>query len=246
MKSVFSLLFIFGSLTTWGNYPLINYWNLKGNPVFGIGEKSQIFTSYSNKYFLKEWNNKLVGGCWNKNGNSIQGVFLQKGNSKFSNNNTSLAYVKTLSPNFKLGIGVDVFFIQQMEFKSTPPIIKPYAGLSFQLDLKNEIFCSLSNPDLTPTKNEIPDQLNISWLHKREQLNFLFSGLGNQNGDLNFKVAGIYNLHKKVNFSLEINSTDEPIFTSTQINLSNFAILIQYSYHQKLGLSNQIGLSYKW
>ncbi len=241
-----SLIILLKSFDLKSQNQYTSHWNTN-NPSVVLNDKNTFILKYENQFFIKEWNNKLLSATINNKNNYFIFNISQKGNANFSENKFTFAYTKNLTPKLYIGLGAELFFIQQIEVSSTPSFIKPYGGLLYNLNNKNRIFCSFNTQNLTPIPKAIPENINTQWEYKfNEIITGLFGFSESFENKHSFEGLIDIKLNDRINSSLAISSSENPIQLFSYIKMNNWHIMILNGYHQKLGSSNSIGLSFSW
>lgn len=247
MKKIIILFLLLKSLYIHSKDSQISFWNFTYNPVYGIDTESLAYCSFENKYWINEWNNKTAGVLVKAEENTMQFQFEQRGNLKFSQNQIIGSYSKILSPKLKMGMGLQFFFIQQAEIRQINGLLKPFFGFSHKFNNQNTFFCSISNYKFNPNRSEVPDQINGQWLHHFSKK--LKGAITIETGIYNSfitRISSTFDPYHELSFFLEVNSTESPIQFTSNWMCKNWKIRLFSGFHQKLGLSNQLGLAYSW
>lgn len=241
-----SLIILLKSFDLKSQNQYTSHWNTN-NPSVVLNDRNTFILKYENQFFIKEWNNKLLGATINNKNNYFIFNISQKGNANFSENKFAFAYTKNLTPKLYIGLGAELFFIQQIEVSSIPSFIKPYGGLTYNLNDNNRILCSFNTQNLAPTPKGIPENINIQWEYKfNEIITGLFGFSESFENKHSFEGLIDIKLNDRINSSLAISSSENPIQLFSYIKMNNWHIMILNGYHQKLGSSNSIGLSFSW
>lgn len=247
MKKYLFFFMVLLNHKSWANLAINSFWNATYNPVFSIQDAKAAFCALENKYWITEWNNKAVGINFQKKEKYLLFQFEQKGNSKFAQNRISCAFSKVLSPKLAMGLGGQIVYFHQAEFPTFNAHFKPFWGLSFTLNEDHIFYCSLSNQDFSSNRSEIPDQLNTQW---RYSIIEVFSSvISIETGfyrPFTFRVFGILQPLPSLNLCLEINSSESPIQFITNWKTKHLEYQLLNGYHQKMGVSNQLGIAYLW
>ncbi len=224
----------------------LSFWNKTVNPTFSINEKSLAYLTYENKFYLKQWNNKIVGAEVKTEKGRFNWFYSQRGNTNFSSNKTSLGYTQKMSPKLNLGVCFELTFFTQAEVNNNPKLITPTFGLNYKQSNNNSFYSSLYNSGIIFHNNGLPNCLLLFWNHIiNPESSFSLGYIQDQKEPI---AVFIYNYfyNKDFKFSLGVNSSEIPIVFSLVYSLKSLEFLIQNTYHQKLGISTQIGLAYKW
>lgn len=245
MKLILYLLIFLTPVRILSKNPNLTFWN-SNNPTLSLGQKSRAYCSYYNLFFLKEMNLKAIGIIINKNTSGFNLEFKRFGNTHYNQTISSLAYSKSLNPDIKIGIGIKTYTINQLEFNPTSFIIKPQFGLSYKLNEQNSIYTSIYTQDFHPQANFYPEMFAVNWEH---EISSLASALISFNQSLENRIISIgINLspNPKMDTFLQISKSEIPIRLKTMFKTGKLSFLCTNEFHQKLGLSNLIGISFSW
>tara|TARA_Y100001933_G_C18971071_1_gene552571 strand:+ start:801 stop:1508 length:708 start_codon:yes stop_codon:yes gene_type:complete len=223
-----------------------SFWNKEINPAFSINETNLAYVLYENKFLLKEWNNKLIGLDIKTKDGRINMHFGQKGNINFSSNKTSVGYAQKMSPKLNLGLSVEYTFFHQREIKKNPALLTPTFGINFKQSELNSFYFSIYNSGIIFHNNGLPNSLIIFWNHQVNDNSSFSLGSITENQMIYASFAFHYFYMDSVKLTFEINSSEIPVNFAITCSLKSFEFLLENNYHQKLGISNQIGLAYKW
>lgn len=247
MKGLFFLVGLIYMNITLSQKPIhFSFWNTRHNPTFSINEPNFTYILYENKFFLKEWNNKLVGTDIKTKKGRISMHFAQRGNYNFSSNKTSIGYVQKMSPKLNLGLSVEYTFFHQAEIKNNPALLTPTFGITYKHSELNTFYSSLYHSGIIFHNNGLPNCLLVFWNHKINESSSFSTGCITENEMVIGSFGFNYFYSDCIKFTIGINSSEIPIEFAFTCSLKSFEFLLQNNYHQKLGTSNQIGLAYKW
>lgn len=189
---------------------------------------------YQNKYFIKEWNNKGTAITYQNNKSVLHLQFYRKGNNKFSDNIFKFIYHYNLSPKFKLSIGSKTQTIQQQEYKTVINPILPFLNLSVIPNKNYEINIS----GQTSVNSRIPDEVHTLLRRKlNNKLKLLIGFEFSTKQQLNFESGIVYQIKKKLDVELNINTSNTPILFAVRYKLKHQSIIISSEFHEKIGQS---------
>ena len=247
MKGLFFLLGLIYVKITFSEEPIyFSFWNTQLNPTLSINEPNFTYIRYENKFFLKEWNNKLVGtDCKVKKGR-INIHLAQRGNYNFSSNKTSIGYAQKMSPKLSMGLSLEYTFFHQAEIKNNPSLLTPTFGITYKYSELNSFYSSLHHSGIIFHNNGLPNSLLVFWNHQINEYSSFSTGCITENKMVIGAFAFNYFYLDNMKFTMGINSSEIPIEFAFSFSLESFEFLLQNNYHQKLGISNQIGIAYKW
>ena len=247
MKGLLFLVVMLYVKMTFSHEPIhFSFWNKHSNPTFSINEKNFGYVLYENKFLLKEWNNTLVGGGFKIKKGRITTHFAQKGNTNFSCNRASVGYAQKMSPKLNLGLSFEYTFFQQAEIKDNPILLTPTFGITYKHSELNSFYSSLYHSGIIFHNNGLPNGLLVFWNHQINEYSSFSTGCITENGMVIGSFTFNYFYLDNMKFTMGINSSEIPIEFAFTCSLKSFEFLLQNNYHQKLGISNQIGLAYKW
>lgn len=223
-----------------------SFWNKQFNSTFSIDEKDFGYISFENKFFLKEWNNKLFVIDKKIKKGRLSYLFSQRGNSNFSSNKTSISYAQKMSPKLDMGLCLEYTFFQQSQVKKNPKLLSPNFGVSYKHSKLNNFYFSIYNLGVNYDNNGIPNSLLIFWNHYLNN-NYSFSTGFNTEKESLYVNFGFHYFHSdRFKFTIGVNSSETPIEFAFSFSYKAIEFLIQNNYHQILGISNQLGIAYKW
>lgn len=245
MNYFLALLIFLTTIKSIGINPTLSYW-FSTNPTFSSTKENIAFTSYSNSFFLKEMNQKSIGLGLKLKPFNFWFRFSRFGTKNYNQNKTTISAVKSINPQLKLGIGLQSFFINQLEFNQSPMVLKPQLGLTYQFDDKNTIYSAIHSAKYLELNSYYPEVLSFQWEYK---LNDLVSSLISVDQMIDQRVYFIglnISPNKAIDLFIQTSNSETPISLTTQINKGDLMILLTNTFHQKLGLSNRIGIALKW
>ena len=197
---------------------------------------------YQNKYFIKEWNNKGASVTYKQTKSVFHFQFLRKGNRNFSNNAFKFLYYYKLSPKFSISIGNKTQTIQQIEYKTAIVPILPFLNLS--VVPLNDYELNISTQ--TSVNSRIPDEFHLLLKRKlNNKLKLLIGSNLSVLNKLNIESGLVYQIKKKLDFELNINTSSSPISFAFRYKLNHQSLIISSVFHENIGPSLGVQLQFK-
>lgn len=225
--------------------PSLQIWNNTGS-LFHHPNENTTYLIYENLFFLKEMNQKSAGMFFNMNKAGINCRFSKWGNMNYNQNLISTSYIKGISPQLKISIGLQAFQINQLEVSSSPLVLKPNLGLSYKIDESSNVFIAINNQDFLFSKDYYPDLISILWEYKISEI---ISSLTGFNQTLNQRIWSVginFTVKSDFDFFFQVENSESPVSCISQFTLKKIDLMISNKFHQKLGISNQLGFAIRW
>lgn len=180
-------------------------------------------TYFQNQFFLKAWNNKGIR-ISKKN---VVAQFLQRGNSKFSNNHLQFSYSKNLNKKTRFLIGAQLTFQQQQAYGISFAPISPCLGINYTTTHGYEWSFFTNQTTLNPI-NYYPDAAHLALYKKITKQLFIQSTISLSTiNPIDFQLTFQLIPHDKFEIELSLRN-----------RLSPFA----FSFNLKLGKQIQLGI----
>lgn len=204
--------------------------------------------TYQDIYFIKQLNVKSAAVHFKLDSNSILLHYQQQGTAEFGKNVLRAFYTKLLSPNVKLGIGGTIRFWNQREYQLKQQI-SPTVGLFYNLNSYNNLVISISNEQALHYNENgyLPNTFFCDW--QRKVNSKLYLGIGLQQ---NISKPSMLSLNANwfivdaLGLNLALTNHEKPLAFGFIYTNKNIMLNIQTHFHEVLGLTNNVGILYKW
>lgn len=227
------------------NNPYLQIWNTNTS-LFHHSHENKSYITYENLFFLKEMNQKTVGTFFSKNKSGINCRYSKWGNINYNQNLISTSYIKSINPQLKISVGCQAFQINQLETSPSPLVLKPNFGLRYEIDESSNLFLAVHNQAFLYSKYNYPDLISIFWEYKISEI---ISSLTSFNQTLNQRIWSVglnFTVKNDFDFFFQVENSESPVSCISQFRLKKIDLMIGNKFHQKLGISNQLGIAFRW
>ena len=221
------------------------------NNQAGLGflKNASVGAYYENRFLLKQLSySSFVGALPIKKG-AFGLTYTGFGYSAFKQSKLGLGYGMKLSENFSAGVGLNYLTYRIGDIYGKASAFAVELGLQGKLSKQITVAAHIYNPNrakITNYNNEkIPSQLRFGVQYKfSKQLLVLAEAEKSTYTNVNFKGGVEYAPAKEFYLRAGANSYPTQVAFGIGVNLEGLKFDLSSSYHNILGFSPQVGLSY--